>query len=56
MGLGKNPDKYETDSRIDKHYRNHVLRCDRCPPNRGCNGTNFAKHGKGKPKYKDHRS
>lgn len=38
-----------------KVKRQKQLRCSICPPNKGENAMRKAKHGKGKPKYKDRR-
>jgi hypothetical protein len=47
--------KKETNSMVDDRLRRFDLNCSICPPNRGENSKRKSKHGKTKPKYKDHR-
>lgn len=52
-------DPHETNSQVDKRQRRldrrNGLKCPICPPNRGENAKRKARHGDGKPRYKDKR-
>lgn len=48
--------KWNTNNKVDKAKRkSEHLRCPICPPNRGENAKRRPKHGRTKPKSKDHR-
>lgn len=47
--------KMNTNSTVDDREQRFSLNCSFCRPNKGENCKHHAKHGKGKPKYKDKR-
>lgn len=57
MGLGINKyiNRDEDNSKVDKHYRRRLCGCSFCRPHGHENATRYGKHGKTKPRYKDHR-
>jgi hypothetical protein len=45
----------EANSTVDRRYRRSLVGCSFCPPHGGENRSRVGRHGKNKPRYKQHR-
>lgn len=55
IGFNRHLDWDETNNSVHKNYRRLLCKCSFCKPHRNENASRYGKHGKTKPKYKDHR-
>lgn len=56
MGIGGKKEREETSNpQVYRKLKRQDWRCPLCPANKNENANRKPKHGKGKPKYKDHR-